>query len=93
MKRIFKYPLSIVNIQEIEMPENASILSVGNQMEEMFIWAEVEEERVLVSYRILILGTGHIIPVQPTNTNRQFIGSVQMAGGTLIWHVFLINKI
>lgn len=83
MSVIYKYQLALVDRQFVEMPAGSHILSVTEQHGALCLWALVDpssppEERVIV-----IAGTGGPAPdVLP------FIGTVLMAAGNLVWHVF-----
>jgi len=85
MKTIWKFPLAIVNWQDVEMPMGATILSVDVQKDILCIWALVDPTRNKVNRRIRIAGTGH--EIDPRGLD--YIGTAQMAGGDLIWHVFM----
>jgi len=82
--RIFKYEL-LDRTNEVDMPAGAEVLTVQIQHDKICLWAKVDptartEKRVFVVY-----GTGH--PIED-DSNLSYIGTVQMAGGTLVWHVF-----
>lgn len=84
MRRIFKYPLQITDIQYVMMPKGAEILSVAVQNEIVCLWALVNPELQYVSREIRIVGTGNPAP----DGNVRFIGTVLMLDGQLVWHVF-----
>jgi hypothetical protein len=100
MRKIYKYPLKITDTQRIEMPVESKILSVVVQskdisfisepviIEELVVWALVDEENYLVSPKttirtIHIIGTSNSIPEVQLN----FIGTVQTHNG-FVWHIF-----
>jgi len=85
MSAVWKYPLAVTDVQEVEMPAGAEILSAQVQDETLCLWALVvpgweEEPR-----RIRIVGTGNPFDHE---TGVKFIGTVQMHSGLLVWHVF-----
>ena len=81
MKKIFKYPLEITGLQEIEMPKGSKILSVQMQYDKPCLWALVDDHTTFVEKREIILaGTGH--PIEADNL--KFIGTVQEMSGQLI---------
>lgn len=86
MKRIFKYPVAINDYIEIEMPKGAQILDAQAQAEVPCIWALVDPSQPKETRRFRFAGTGH--PIKETNLIH--IGSFQMAGGALIFHMFEI---
>lgn len=88
-RRIFKYPLMVVDQQTIMMPRGADILCVQMQGEVPTLWAVVdpdwnghpapEEARTINIY-----GTGN--PMR--DPMGLYIGTVQQFSGALVWHVF-----
>lgn len=84
MKTIFKYPIKLADIQDVRMPRGAKIISAQMQGEQLCLWAEVDNTVGLKWRSIEVFGTGHPMPEAP----RLFIGTVQMHGGSLIWHVY-----
>lgn len=85
MKTIFKYKLETTGLQEIEIPEDAQVLSVQGQHGFLCLWAIVDPDKPKEKKRILLAGTGHPIP---EDRNLKFIGTVQEFEGELIWHIF-----
>ena len=66
MKTIWKFPIAVVDTQEIEMPFNALILCVQVQHGQPCLWAEVGNLQTARSKRpkwksaqIAVYGTGH----------------------------------
>jgi hypothetical protein len=86
MKRIFKYPLQVVDSQKLTIPASSKILSVQNQNEEIVLYALVDDTITLThTYQIIIHGTGH----QADDVlDFNFLGTVSMHGGRLMFHVF-----
>mgnify|MGYP001551736993 CR=1 FL=1 len=82
--RIFKYPLTINDVQGVDMPEDAKILCAQVQGTQLCLWAEVEPARSLYPRVIEIFGTGHPMEERP----RRYIGTVQTYDGSLVWHVY-----
>jgi len=88
--KIFKYRIPAGDSSSIEMPVGAKILSVGVQnVNEIYIWALVDEmakKEVRVFY---VFGTGHDVPI---SFSLNFIGTVQIDchpfPAVLVWHVF-----
>lgn len=86
MRTIWKYPLELRQFQAIIVPYAADLLSVQVQRNVVCLWAMVDSDQPKKETRaIWIFGTGHEIQM-PTVT--QFLGTVQMESGGLIWHVF-----
>lgn len=83
-KKIFRYPLEKAKRQEVKMPKNALILSVGEQRGDLFLWAIVKENEPAESRVIDIHATGDPLPEEP----QLFLGRVEFQGGSLVFHVF-----
>lgn len=84
MKTIYKYPIKITELQEIEMPEHANVLHVGlDPQGTPCLWAMVDaiESKELVS--VFVVGTWNPMPFE---TLRHVGSFVQ---GPFVWHVFL----
>ena len=89
MKTIWKYDLPICDMQGIDMPRGAEILSVqmqGNQGAKL--WVLVDPSKPKVNRTIIIHGTGHPV-LQPEN--KKFIGTIQIDDGALVFHVFSLR--
>ncbi len=86
---IFKYPLAIVDQQKRTIPGLKRILSVAEQRRQLVLYALVGKSDTVnrpVDVDILIIGTGHPIA---TVTGFDFLGTVKMFGGELMWHIFV----
>lgn len=84
MKRILKYTLDIVDYQELTLSENSKILSVANQRDNIVLYA-LTDELSTCTYSIIMHGTGH--PADDV-IGAQFIGTVSLYNGSLMFHVF-----
>lgn len=85
MITIHKFPLEQRNINEVEMPEGAEILSVQIQNGTLCLWAKVNTDYPEEKRAIRIIGTGNYInPCEPL----VFITTYQFEG--LVFHVFEI---
>ena len=86
--RIWKYPLKMTDKQVVEMPYRAKILTVQVQFGTPCLWALVDETNIpgvkLTPRTITIYGTGNPMPVNPG----VYIGTFQVRGGDLVFHVF-----
>lgn len=82
---IYKYPIKLTDSQKVKLPINAEILTAQMQDDTLCLWAKVEESNTSMEERIIdIFGTG--CPI--SDEHRRYIGTTQMHGGALIWHVF-----
>ena len=83
MKTIHKYQFAVNDVVELEMPVGAQILSLQVQNGVPCIWAKVETAAKSKYRRFRVYGTGH-----PISEDGNFIGTFQMHGGTLVFHMF-----
>jgi hypothetical protein len=82
--KIYKYTLETTDVQEIPMPEGAEILTVQMQFDEPQLWALVNPDNPPVTRVIETIGTGN--PIR--EAERNYIGTYQLQGGRLVFHVF-----
>jgi hypothetical protein len=90
MRTIYKYTLNIDSHQAIEVPSGAEFLSAQIQNGKVCVWALVDPNAKKELELFIIAGTGHPFPEQPKQF--QFLGTVQQAGGALVWHIFRAVK-
>lgn len=87
IRQIWKYPLEIIEIQEICMPIDAVVLSVQTQRGVPCIWVEVDLTQALEDVRnrkFVIYGTG-----QPMyHGHGRFVGTFQLYEGALVLHLY-----
>ena len=88
MKTIYKYPLIIDDYQTLEMPQGAEILTIQIQKRIPCIWALVNPKQPKQKRHIRIAGTGHSV----NDKVIEYIGTYQLYGGDIIFHVFEIDK-
>jgi len=84
MISIWKYPLEIDDEQWIDIPRGAKFLSVGVQRGKVCLWVQVDSDAPKESQLIVMHGTGH--PMK--SDSMQFIGTVMLYDGDLVFHVF-----
>ncbi len=85
---VYRYRLPITDVAEVEMPERPDILSLGpprDGRDELDMWALINPDAPLRTYRFLVCGTGHPVP----ENRGAFVGSVTTHGGQLVWHVWV----
>lgn len=92
---VYKYPIKIDDIVELELPAGAEILHVEVQKEplsiqkeeaNLYLWALVDPEKPTLYRRIRIAGTGHTIK---ENIIR-YINTFTLYEKALWFHVFEI---
>ena len=81
---VYKYILQMADLQEVELPEDAEILSVQLQHGGLTLWAYVTPGLPEVPRVIEILTTGNEV----ADYVREFISTVQLADGSLVYHFF-----
>lgn len=85
--RVYKYGVVLNNYFELELPKDAKILTVQMQHEKPYIWALVNPAEESEKRFFRVAKTGHPID----ESNLQYIGSFQMNGGMLVFHLFEIK--
>lgn len=84
MKTIYKYPIQVLDAQPVRIPAGAQILCVQTQQEQPCLWAMVNTDNAPEARHILTRGTGQRL----TEQEGRYIGTYQLRGGALVFHVF-----
>jgi hypothetical protein len=84
---VWKYPLSICDVQTISVPRGSEFLSIQNQNDALVMWRRVSPNAPLEDLMLEITGTGHPMVAAP----RRYLATVQ--DGSLVWHVWEIPQI
>jgi hypothetical protein len=84
--RIWKWTLDLVDVQTIEVPAGAKLLSVQVQQDKIQLWALCDENAPKEPRRIALYGTGNPMPDNPS----EYIATFQMYNGHLVLHAFEI---
>jgi hypothetical protein len=88
MTTIYKFPLKLTALQQVDMPAESKILCVQMQRGVPCLWAVVERDAINQwSRTIRMIGTGNEAP----NETDAYLGTVQIDDGTLVLHVFLVT--
>lgn len=82
--KIYKYTLEDPT-STVQMPEGAKVLSAHAQNESVCVWALVDPSKPMTLRTFKIIGTGWDIE---DVTHLEFIGTVLLSGGRLVFHVF-----
>lgn len=84
--KIWKWTLAVTDVQTIQMPVGATVLTVQVQGEEPQIWALVDETiHRYTSRKFAAYGTGNPMP---DGDPGRYVGTYQIHGGALVFHVF-----
>lgn len=86
MKVVYKYRIGNGEEFTLLAPKGAEFLSVQLQGQDVQLWARVDPEAPKVLYKFGIAGTGNYLP--PFAASAPFIGTFQLAGGALVFHLF-----
>lgn len=92
MKRIFKYPLRLSELDNetfivtVPMPQYAKVLSVGNQSGQIMAWALVDTTANVRDVEFKIIGTGWTLP-EGEFDGWTFLGTVVV--DEFVWHVWV----
>lgn len=86
MRKIFKYVLEAADLQVLELPGPSKVLSVHEQRGDMVLYAIVNEGGKNEKVEVAIRGTGHIVDFDIDMYD--FIGTVKLLEGQLMFHVF-----
>jgi len=82
MKTIYKYPLVITDLQTIQLPISAVILTAKEQNGILQLWAEVETDNELEERIIEIFGSGN--PIE--RHRRVYIATIIQT--IFVWHIY-----
>lgn len=87
-RAIWKFVLKAQETQHVVMPRGATIFSVGNQFENICVWAEVDTQAEKVNRRIAVVPTGMTWEDGDMPPSTALVGHVMLQGGALVFHVF-----
>lgn len=89
---IYKYTITPNCI--ISMPEGSRILCVKEQEDNIRLWALADPTfTVFIERRFLTVPTGSVFEVDNLTTGIEYIDTVSLENGRLIFHIFeVINK-
>jgi hypothetical protein len=89
VKAIWKYPLPIEDDFFLALPKGAVVLSVQIQGSQPCIWVLIEHAQghgPTEKRHFMLYGTGHPIRHEGEWT---FVGTFQLHGGSLVFHLFV----
>jgi hypothetical protein len=94
MMKIYKYEIPIEGLEPIgdaarswvDMPREATILSVESQYNKPVVYALVNPSKSKITRPFIICGTGFHLPCRMEGL--KFIGTVMLDNETLVLHIF-----
>mgnify|MGYP001576669000 CR=1 FL=1 len=84
MRTIWKFEIPVEDHFEVQIPMASQVLTVDVQHGQPCIWALVNPDAERIAYKFVLRGTGH--PIE--EDLGPYIGTFQLAGGGLIFHLF-----
>lgn len=83
MFTVWKAILKPADVQEIEVPEDAELLTAREQFNKICVWYKCDPDNPMTKRRIAIVGTGQAAP-----EGARYVGTGFLEGGHLVLHVF-----
>ena len=87
--KIYKYAVPVADEFTIEMPEAARLLDVQVQRGDVQLWAMVDPEARKVTRKFAMRGTGHDAGGLGFASH---VGTFQVSGGALVFHLFDLGE-
>lgn len=84
MKTIGKYALLGAQIERVNVPRGARVLTVQMQGAQVCLWALADSREPLVTMTVWVFGTGFEMPEEVG----RYLSTVQTRDG-FVWHYFL----
>jgi hypothetical protein len=86
-RKVWEYPLTMIDDTVLDLPQDAEVLTVQWQHEHPCLWVLVDPTAPTERRVFRIVGTGH-----PISGDVRYVGTVQLDGGALIFHVFEVDE-
>lgn len=87
---VWKWPVPIIDVFEIDMPKGARILSVQVQRGEPQVWGLVDPSAPKETRTFVLLGTGNV-HASRLIVDCDYVGTFQIEGGALVFHLFAVK--
>lgn len=96
MLTIYKYPIQMRELFQVEMPAGAQILHVDLQNGGPFMWVKVDTDQPMKRYNFGVFGTGHDLTKVPESEELNPVAYAPHLGSwliegisiTLVFHLF-----
>jgi hypothetical protein len=85
MRTIHKYELDITDVQTIELPFYAEMLTIQEQRDKLVMWCIVDTEDELEPRTFHVVGTGNPIPGQPCYRCEEMVNNEHHLCQDLAW--------
>jgi len=85
-RQIWKYVIKTNKLIH-KVPANGKVLHVDEQFGEICVWIEVDPDEIKEERHFEVYGTGHLIKYD-IGTDRNYLGSVKLENGALIFHIY-----
>jgi len=79
------------DVNEFELPRGAQVLTVQVQRGEPHMWVLCDPEVPKSLRKFMVVGTGHVFDLPAHRLGCPYIGTFQLEGGALVFHVFEIT--
>jgi hypothetical protein len=87
MMNVSGYPIPIEDSFDIQLPRDARILAIHEQLGQPKVWAIVDEDQPMKRRRFHVVGNNVDLSFDPGACD--YVGSFQAAGDVLVFHVFV----
>lgn len=88
--QVWKYTLKQVGTTTLEMPPFGKVLTCQMQRGQLSLWVLVNPTNSKLPRRFIVVGTGHNFAEYLHQKDLAYIDTIQMAEGSLVFHVFEI---
>jgi hypothetical protein len=89
-RTIWKYPVAMLDRFSLDIPKDHMFLDVQVQRGAPALWALVDADAPKMRVDFALVGTGNPFP-DPDEGEFWHIGTFQLAGGDLVFHLFYRN--
>lgn len=91
MKSIYKYKIDINRGQFRISGPITKLLTVQVQRSQICVWAEIDTDKPDRHFNVFPVGTGWETDKLAYFDKMTYLGTVQLYGGDLVWHMYYIE--
>lgn len=92
MTTIYKFPVPMQQLFQQELPKGATVLSVQEQVNAAQMWVMLDPDEETEVRHFEVYGTGFEMRTLTPTEKREYIGTFQMDGGQLVFHLFELKE-